>query len=204
MVPAPLVHLAFYRIFAQTTYPKVSTSELFRCYFLNTYCDSERRPKGCSSEHTDYIENVAGPTEQDCSGPILPVIVVYRGRQLSAHYANHLVCSDVRSCSEGVCAMSIPQIWTRDVWARAAAPALPSVEVIDGRWMVSAATEHHADYAGQDTWTVDWLPGRQFNEKLARTAMWIAIAPSWPEVERWAPALGLTPTEARSYVAEVA
>ncbi|WP_280266563.1 hypothetical protein [Nocardia wallacei] len=70
--------------------------------------------------------------------------------------------------------------------------------------MISTATEHHADYVGQDRWVVDWLPGRQFDTRAARTAMWIAAAPEWPDVERWAPQLGLTAAEARSYVAGVA
>jgi hypothetical protein len=98
----------------------------------------------------------------------------------------------------------LPETWTREIWARAAVPTLPPVDVVDGRRMVSAATTHHADYVGQDRWVVDWLPGRQFDAAAARTAMWIASAPDWPEVERWAPKLGLTPAEARLFVAAVA
>lgn len=96
--------------------------------------------------------------------------------------------------------IELPKTWTRDIWARAAAPALPAIE-IDDRHMTSAATEHHADYVGDGRWVLDWLPGRQFDQETARTAMWIAAAPTWPEVERWAPRLGLTAAEARSYVA---
>lgn len=99
--------------------------------------------------------------------------------------------------------MQIPHLWTRETWARAAAPAIPGVDS-DGRHMTSPATAHHADYVGEGRWVVDWLPGRQFDAKSARTAMFIAIAPTWPEVERWAPVLGLTPAEARAFVAGVA
>lgn len=95
----------------------------------------------------------------------------------------------------------LPEHWTRTIWARAAASTLPGVEVVDGRRMVSAATTHCAVLAGQGLWTVDWLPGRRFDAETARTAMLIAAAPEWPEVERWAPRLGLTAAEARAYVA---
>ena len=93
--------------------------------------------------------------------------------------------------------------WTRETWSRAAVSTLPGLD-ISGRHMTSPATAHHADYVGDGKWVVDWLPGRQFDAKAAKTAMFIAIAPGWPEVERWAPVLGLTPAEARAFVAEVA
>lgn len=96
--------------------------------------------------------------------------------------------------------MQIPHLWTRETWARAAAPALPGMDS-DGRHMTSTATEHHADYVGDGRWVVSYLPGRQFDARTARTAMFIAIAPAWPEVERWAPQLGLTAAEARQFVA---
>ena len=99
--------------------------------------------------------------------------------------------------------MRTPTVWTREIWARATAPTLPGVDS-DGQHMTSPATPHHADYVGDGKWVVDWLPGRQFDAKSAKTAMWIAIAPGWPEVERWAPVLGLTSIEARGLVAGVA
>lgn len=99
--------------------------------------------------------------------------------------------------------MRIPDTWSRSVWARAAAPALPAIEN-DQRHMTSSATTHHADYVGDGLWVLDYLPGRQFDAQAARTAMLIAIAPDWPEVERWAPRLGLTANEARAFVAGVA
>jgi hypothetical protein len=66
--------------------------------------------------------------------------------------------------------------------------------------MVSDATAHYALSVGQDRWVVDWLPGRQFDARGARTAMLIAVAPAeWPEVVRWAAVLGLTCNEARLF-----
>lgn len=99
--------------------------------------------------------------------------------------------------------MKIPEIWTPAVWSRATASTLPGVDS-DGRRMTSVATSHYADYVGDGRWVVDWLPGRQFEAKAAKVAMYIASAPGWPEVERWAPVLGLTPAEARQFVAEEA
>ncbi|MEU4345432.1 hypothetical protein AB0H00_29975 [Nocardia sp. NPDC023852] len=96
--------------------------------------------------------------------------------------------------------MQIPDVWTREVWRRAAAPAIPVVREIDGH-MVSEATVHHADYVGQDRWVVDFLPGRQLSVAQARAAMRIAVAPDRLEVQRWAALLGLTATEARGFVA---
>ena len=97
--------------------------------------------------------------------------------------------------------MRTPTVWTREIWSRATISTLPGVDS-DGQHMTSPATAHHADYVGEGMWVVDWLPGRQFDAKSARTAMLIASAPTWPEVERWAPKLGLTANEARLYVAE--
>ncbi len=96
--------------------------------------------------------------------------------------------------------MSVPAIWSRDVWARAAAPAIPSVQEADGH-LTSEATRHHADYVGDALWVVDWLPGRQLTRKQATAAMRIAIAPERLEVERWAAQLGLTAAEARAFAA---
>ncbi|WP_281919618.1 hypothetical protein [Nocardia sputorum] len=67
--------------------------------------------------------------------------------------------------------------------------------------LVSEATEHHADYVGQDRWVVDFLPGRQLTREQARAAMRIAVAPDRIEVERWAGLLGLTAAEARGFAA---
>ncbi|MFI6574013.1 hypothetical protein [Nocardia fluminea] len=96
--------------------------------------------------------------------------------------------------------MNIPQAWSRDIWRRAATPTIPAVDVVGGR-MVSEATEHHADFVGQDRWVVDYLPGRHLTRDQARAAMKIAVAPEKPEVERWAAALGLTSAEALGYMA---
>lgn len=100
----------------------------------------------------------------------------------------------------GVVAMRIPDFWTPEIWRRAAAPAIPAVYVADGH-MVSEATEHHADYVGQDRWVVDYLPGRTLTQIQAKAAMRIAVAPEQLEVERWAATLGLTAAEARLFVA---
>ncbi len=67
--------------------------------------------------------------------------------------------------------------------------------------MVSEATDHHADYVGQDLWVVSWLRGRTLTQEQARAAMHIAVAPELPEAERWANRVGLTADEARGYVA---
>ncbi|MFB7837794.1 hypothetical protein ACWIGW_45450 [Nocardia brasiliensis] len=98
--------------------------------------------------------------------------------------------------------MNIPTVWTRETWRRAASPAIPSVQVINGH-MVSEATAHHADYVGQDRWHVDFLPGRQLTWEQARAAMRIAVAPDQLEVDRWAASLGMTAAEVRGYVAVV-
>ncbi|MFI5783770.1 hypothetical protein [Nocardia sp. NPDC051570] len=92
--------------------------------------------------------------------------------------------------------MRLPEIWTREVWARAAAPAIPRIREVDGH-LVADATAHHADYVGQDLWVVDWLPGRQFDRQQATAAMRIAVAPERLDVDRWAAQLGLTAREAR-------
>lgn len=96
--------------------------------------------------------------------------------------------------------MQIPTVWTRDIWRRAAAPVMPTVDVAAGR-MTSEATAHRADYVGGDRWVVDWLPGRQLTRNEAKAAMRIAVDPHRLEVERWASLLGMTPAEARGYVA---
>ena len=90
------------------------------------------------------------------------------------------------------------QIWTREMWARAAAPAIPSVQEVDGH-LTSEGTTHHADYVGDSLWVVDYLPGRQLTREQATAAMRIAIAPERLEVERWAGLLGLTAAEARGF-----
>ncbi|MFG2447570.1 hypothetical protein ACGFQG_32290 [Nocardia fluminea] len=95
--------------------------------------------------------------------------------------------------------MNVPTDWSRDIWRRAATPAIPAVELVGGR-MVSDATIHHADYVGHDLWVVDFLPGRTLTRAQARAAMQIAIAPDQLEVQRWAAAIGMTSAEARGYV----
>ncbi|OBB51761.1 hypothetical protein [Nocardia sp. 852002-51244_SCH5132740] len=95
--------------------------------------------------------------------------------------------------------MTIPDTWSRAIWRRAAAPAIPSVLVTGGH-MTSDGTLHHADYVGADRWVVDYLPGRQLTREQATAAMRIAIAPERLEVERWAGQLGLTAAEARGFV----
>lgn len=94
--------------------------------------------------------------------------------------------------------MNVPDVWSREVWARAAAPAIPAVDVVGSR-MVSDGTHHYADYVGLDRWVVDYLPGRQLSREQARAAMRIAVAPLYAEVERWAADLGMTAAEARGY-----
>ncbi|WP_433717489.1 hypothetical protein ACQP2U_44055 (plasmid) [Nocardia sp. CA-084685] len=96
--------------------------------------------------------------------------------------------------------MRLPEIWTREVWARAAAPAMPSVQEVGGH-LVSDATAHHADYVGQDRWVLDYLPGRQLTREQAVAGMRIAVAPERLEVERWAGLLGLTVAEAVGFAA---
>lgn len=96
--------------------------------------------------------------------------------------------------------MNVPNSWSRDTWRRAAAPAIPSVQVTGGH-MTSEATKHLAIYVGMNRWAVDWLPGRQLTREQATAAMRIAIAPDRLDVERWAGQLGLTAAEARSYAA---
>lgn len=96
--------------------------------------------------------------------------------------------------------MRIPTVWTHETWRRAAAPTIPAVIEAAGH-LVSEATEHHADYVGQDRWVVDFLPGRQLTVEQARAAMKIAVAPEFPEVQRWANLLGLTAAEALSFAA---
>lgn len=94
--------------------------------------------------------------------------------------------------------MNIPSTWSREIWRRAATPAIPAVRVVDGH-MVSDATAHHADYVGDERWVVDFLPGRQLTQAQAKAAMQIAVAPEQLEVQRWAAALGMTAAEARGY-----
>ncbi|WP_433527769.1 hypothetical protein ACQPZ2_44085 (plasmid) [Nocardia pseudovaccinii] len=94
--------------------------------------------------------------------------------------------------------MRLPEIWTREVWARAAAPTIPAVCVVGSR-MISDATEHRADYVGLDRWVVDFLPGRQLSSTQAKAALRIAMAPDRLEVDRWAALLGMTAAEVRGY-----
>ncbi|MFI1241453.1 hypothetical protein [Nocardia salmonicida] len=94
--------------------------------------------------------------------------------------------------------MNIPTAWSRDIWRRAATPAIPAVEIADGH-MTSEVTNHHADYVGHDLWVVDFLPGRTLTQAQAKAAMQIAIAPAQLEVQRWAAAIGMTAAEALGY-----
>nr|WP_221333829.1 hypothetical protein [Nocardia transvalensis] len=94
----------------------------------------------------------------------------------------------------------MPSSWTPDIWARAAAPAIPSVREQGGH-LVSKATAHHADYVGDGRWVVDYLPGRQLSRAQATAAMRIALAPDRLEVPDWAALLGLTADEARGFAA---
>ncbi|NEW42523.1 hypothetical protein [Nocardia cyriacigeorgica] len=96
--------------------------------------------------------------------------------------------------------MKIPSTWTPEIWRRATTPTIPAVIEADGH-LVSEATDHHADYVGQDRWVVDYLPGRQLSVQQAKAAMRIAVAPELAEVERWATQLGLTAAEARGFAA---
>ena len=93
----------------------------------------------------------------------------------------------------------LPKDWTPELWARAAAPAIPQVRAVSGH-LVSEATKHHADHVGQDRWVVDYLPGRQLSLEQATAAMRIAVAPERLEVDKWSALLGLTATEARGLV----
>ncbi|MCX4099214.1 hypothetical protein [Nocardia sp. alder85J] len=95
----------------------------------------------------------------------------------------------------------LPTKWTPEMWARAAAPALPRVQVTPNRRMVAPGTPHLALYVGDGRWVVSWLPGRQFEAGDTVAALRIALAPDWPDVEQWAAQLGLTAAEARSFVA---
>ena len=96
--------------------------------------------------------------------------------------------------------MNLPKSWTPEIWRRATVSTVPSVQEVDGH-LVSEITVHHADYAGEDLWTVDYLPGRWLTRRQAVVAMRIAMVPELPEVERWAAELGLTAAEARGYAA---
>ncbi|MFI7531496.1 hypothetical protein [Nocardia salmonicida] len=95
--------------------------------------------------------------------------------------------------------MNIPQAWSRDIWRRAATPAIPAVQIADGR-MTSYVTVHHADYVGHDLWVVDFLPGRTLTADQAKAAMKIAVAPEQLEVQRWAAVIGMTVPEALGYL----
>ncbi|MEV6340953.1 hypothetical protein AB0M12_40315 [Nocardia vinacea] len=94
--------------------------------------------------------------------------------------------------------MNIPTVWTRETWRRSAAPTIPAVVEVAGH-LVSEATSHHADYVGEGRWVLDYLPGRQLTRGQAVAGMRIAVAPDRPEVDRWAPQLGLTADEARGF-----
>ena len=97
--------------------------------------------------------------------------------------------------------MKMPELWSKEMWARAAAPAMPQVHV--GRYLITSdATPHHARYmGGTHQWTVDWLPGRTLTEEQARAAMFIAVAPDrGSDVQQWAGKLDLTVGEALGYL----
>lgn len=96
--------------------------------------------------------------------------------------------------------MRIPTAWTRETWRRAVAPAIPAVIETAGH-LVSEATEHHADYVGQDRWVLDFLPGRTLTRAQAMAGMRIAVAPEHFEVGQWAGLLGLTGSEAVGFAA---
>ncbi|WP_280484495.1 hypothetical protein [Nocardia cyriacigeorgica] len=96
--------------------------------------------------------------------------------------------------------MKIPSNWTPEIWRRAATPTIPAVIEANGH-LVSDATDHHADFVGQQRWVLDFLPGRQLTREQAVAGMRIAVAPERIEVERWAAQLGLTAAEARGLAA---
>lgn len=91
--------------------------------------------------------------------------------------------------------MKLPKVWGSAEWARAAAPAIPSITVDHGV-MRSEATGHRAMDVGDGMWAFTGLPGRQFTAEQARAGMRLAVAPDRLEADGWATALGLTVNEA--------
>ncbi|MGA4786752.1 hypothetical protein [Nocardia sp. AB354] len=91
--------------------------------------------------------------------------------------------------------MKLPKVWGPAEWARAAAPAIPSIAVDQGV-MRSEATEHRAMDVGDGKWAFTGLPGRQFTTEQARAGMRLAVAPDRLEAREWASSLGLTVNEA--------
>ncbi|GAB2666420.1 hypothetical protein [Nocardia goodfellowii] len=95
--------------------------------------------------------------------------------------------------------MKLPEKWGRAEWARAAAPAIPSI-VVDHGVMCSDATQHQALDVGDGHWVFTGLPGRQFTSDQAKAGMRLAVAPDRLEAEGWAKSLGLTINEARGLI----
>lgn len=91
--------------------------------------------------------------------------------------------------------MKLPKVWGPAEWARAAAPAIPSITVEHGV-MRSEATGHRAMDVGDGKWIFTGLPGRQFTPEQAKAGMRLAVAPERLEAADWAKALGLTAREA--------
>ncbi|MEV5652927.1 hypothetical protein AB0L57_32150 [Nocardia sp. NPDC052254] len=99
--------------------------------------------------------------------------------------------------------MKLPKSWGPAEWARAAAPAIPSITVDHGV-MRSEATEHRAMDVGDGKWAFTGLPGRQFTPDQARAGMRLAIAPDRLEAREWASSLGLTVNEALGLIRSTA
>ncbi|WP_280266700.1 hypothetical protein [Nocardia wallacei] len=91
--------------------------------------------------------------------------------------------------------MKLPKVWGPAEWARAAAPAIPSITVDHGV-MRSEATGHRAMDVGDGKWVFTGLPGRQFSPEQAKAGMRLAVAPDRLEAGEWATSLGLTVNEA--------
>ncbi|MGW0245513.1 hypothetical protein ACWDYH_02625 [Nocardia goodfellowii] len=95
--------------------------------------------------------------------------------------------------------MKLPEKWGRAEWARAAAPAIPSI-VVDHGVMRSEATRHRALDVGDGRWVFTGLPGRQFTPEQAKAGMRLAVAPDRLEAATWAKSLGLTVNEAAGLI----
>ncbi|MEU8900695.1 hypothetical protein AB0C65_32860 [Nocardia sp. NPDC048505] len=95
--------------------------------------------------------------------------------------------------------MKLPEKWGRAEWARAAAPAIPSITVDHGV-MRSEATRHQALDVGDGRWVFTGLPGRQFTPEQAIAGMRLAVAPDRLEAAGWAKSLGLTISEATGLI----
>ncbi|MBY8861117.1 hypothetical protein K7711_31895 [Nocardia sp. CA2R105] len=91
--------------------------------------------------------------------------------------------------------MRLPKTWGPSEWARAAAPAIPSITVDHGV-MRSESTGHRAMDVGDGQWVFTGLPGRQFTPEQAKAGMRLAVAPDRLEARDWANTLGLTLNEA--------